>query len=166
MKEQILRLRSEGKTYKEISQITGKSKGTIAYHCGDNQKEKASIRREKNRTATCSCGNKKSKISEVCNDCRVKERRDALLNRTIESCMSHKNPFVHVRKVARVLMEESGREKKCAVCGFDAHVEVCHIKPISQFDRETLLLEVNSFDNLVYLCPNHHTLLDMGLISL
>lgn len=33
MKENILKLRSEGKSYNEISKILGCSKGTIAYHC-------------------------------------------------------------------------------------------------------------------------------------
>ena len=33
LKEQILALRAEGKTYNEIAKITGASKGTISYHC-------------------------------------------------------------------------------------------------------------------------------------
>jgi hypothetical protein len=40
MKEQILKLRSEGKTYDEIRTIVNCSKGTISYHCGEGQKEK------------------------------------------------------------------------------------------------------------------------------
>lgn len=40
MKEQILQLRQEGKTYTEIQKILNCSKGTISYHCGDGQKEK------------------------------------------------------------------------------------------------------------------------------
>lgn len=39
-KNQILQLRSEGKTYDEIKSILNCSKGTIAYHCGKGQKEK------------------------------------------------------------------------------------------------------------------------------
>ena len=39
MKEQILKLREEGKTYNEIQKITGASKGTISYHCGEGQKD-------------------------------------------------------------------------------------------------------------------------------
>lgn len=40
MKEQILKLRNEGKTYNEIKKELGCSKGTISYHCGYGQKEK------------------------------------------------------------------------------------------------------------------------------
>lgn len=39
-KEQILALRAKGKTYNEIHRLTGASKGTIAYHCGEGQREK------------------------------------------------------------------------------------------------------------------------------
>lgn len=40
-KDEILKLRSEGKTYKEICLNTGASKSTVSYYCGKNQKEKA-----------------------------------------------------------------------------------------------------------------------------
>lgn len=49
MKEQILKLREEGKTYNEIQSILGCSKGTISYHLGDNQKEKTLNRTRKRR---------------------------------------------------------------------------------------------------------------------
>lgn len=49
MKEQILKLKSEGKSYKEIQAILGCSKGTISYHCGIGQKEKTKTRRDKRR---------------------------------------------------------------------------------------------------------------------
>lgn len=39
-KENILRLRAEGKSYREIQKILNCSKGTIAYHLGNGQKEK------------------------------------------------------------------------------------------------------------------------------
>ncbi len=49
MKEKILQLRSEGKTYNEIVDIVGCSKSTISYHCGDGQKEKSINRKKQNR---------------------------------------------------------------------------------------------------------------------
>lgn len=53
MKEEILKLRAQGKNYNEISKILGCSKGTISYHCGNGQKEKYREydrnRKEKNR---------------------------------------------------------------------------------------------------------------------
>lgn len=49
MKEQILELRAQGKTYNEIKEILGCSKSTISFHCGEGQKEKAYSRNNKNR---------------------------------------------------------------------------------------------------------------------
>lgn len=40
MKEEILKLRADGKTYNEIQRLLGCSKGTISYHCGADQKQK------------------------------------------------------------------------------------------------------------------------------
>jgi len=48
-KDQILKLRAEGKTYNEIRDITGASKGTIAYHCGEGQKAKTRERTKDHR---------------------------------------------------------------------------------------------------------------------
>ena len=48
-KENIIKLRSEGKTYAEIKQILGCSTGTIAYHCGEGQREKYAETRKKSR---------------------------------------------------------------------------------------------------------------------
>ena len=49
MKEKILNLRNEGKTYNEIKDILGCSKSTISYYCGDGQKEKNKNRNKKRR---------------------------------------------------------------------------------------------------------------------
>jgi len=49
-KEQIFKLRSEGKSYREIQEILGCSKGTIAYHLGSGQKEKTRDNQRKHRT--------------------------------------------------------------------------------------------------------------------
>ncbi len=49
MKQEILKLRAEGKTYNQIQGILGCSKGTISYHCGEGQKERHKERRIKNK---------------------------------------------------------------------------------------------------------------------
>lgn len=49
MKDKILKLRKEGKSYNEIQAILGCSKGTISYYCSDNQKDKALKRQAKRR---------------------------------------------------------------------------------------------------------------------
>lgn len=46
-RDSILVLRAQGKTYNEIQQLLGCSKGTISYHCGPGQKHKTRQRNNK-----------------------------------------------------------------------------------------------------------------------
>lgn len=43
----------------------------------------------------------------------------------------------------------------CAICGFMDHGEVAHIEAVKKTYN-------NSPDNLIFLCPNHHTKFDLG----
>jgi CRISPR/Cas system Type II protein with McrA/HNH and RuvC-like nuclease domain len=47
LKEKILKLRGDGKSYKQIEKELGCSRSTISYHCGEGQKEKTYKRRRK-----------------------------------------------------------------------------------------------------------------------
>ena len=49
MKEEILKLRNEGKTYNEIKKELNCSKGTISYYCNSEQKQKTLNRTKKRR---------------------------------------------------------------------------------------------------------------------
>lgn len=67
-KENILRLRAEGKSYRQIQDILGCSKGTIAYHLGPGQKDKT---KERNKDLRATNVDKIRKIKEDsgCIDC-------------------------------------------------------------------------------------------------
>ena len=69
-KEEILKLRAEGKTYNEIKEITGASKGTISYHCGEGQKEKSYARNSKARKKINAIF-RKIKEDRGCMDCKL-----------------------------------------------------------------------------------------------
>ncbi|MFB2768481.1 HNH endonuclease [Pelatocladus sp. BLCC-F211] len=69
-----------------------------------------------------------------------------------------------VRQIARNIYRQSDKPKKCAVCGYDKHYEVCHVKPIKDFSHNTPISQINDIDNLVALCPNHHWEFDNGLL--
>jgi HNH endonuclease len=73
--------------------------------------------------------------------------------------------FALVRSRARTIAKYL-KMNKCTICGYDKHIEICHIKPISEFSKNSLVSEINSQDNLVALCPNHHWEFDSGLITL
>ena len=110
----------------------------------------------------------------VCDECRKKEQRNEFLERTLRSFIDEDMTYsTHkcgtIRKKSRKILEESNVEKVCAYCknhDFDDILEVHHIKGIMSFDRDTKMNEINSISNLVWLCPNHHIMLEKGLIKL
>ena len=61
-----------------------------------------------------------------------------------------------IRTRARSVLELENRLKVCENCGWDKHVNVCHVKPLASFPPNTKIAEVNAPDNLKYLCPNCH----------
>lgn len=71
-----------------------------------------------------------------------------------------------IRKIAQTTYVEECGELKCAVCGYDKHVEIAHIHPVSGFDETVTVKEINRIDNLIALCPNHHWEYDHGLLTL
>lgn len=169
MKDRILELRAEGKTYSEIKKELGCSKATISYHCGNNQKEKTNKRNRDNRTDICECGNSKYISASLCSKCTNSTNRNSTIDKTLadfEKLYKNNSRYFTVRKYARLTLIEAGIEKKCKICGFNHYVEACHIKAISSFPKDTKVSVVNDINNLVYLCPNHHVMLDKGLITL
>ena len=82
--------------------------------------------------------------------------------------LTHK--CAQIRRDARKFMEtESKQEKVCKYCGnheYDDILEVHHLKSILDFDEHTKIYKINSDGNLVWLCPNHHAMLERGLIEL
>ena len=56
--------------------------------------------------------------------------------------------------------------KECQYCGYNKVVEYAHIKPVKDFPETATLGEVNSSDNILVLCPNHHAEFDRNLLTL
>ena len=61
----------------------------------------------------------------------------------------------HVRSFARSWLKHLAIEP-CRKCGYDKHVELAHVRPVSEFTDDELLRDVNSEDNVIPLCPNCH----------
>jgi len=59
----------------------------------------------------------------------------------------------------------SFRPLVCQVCGYDKHVEHCHIKPVRDFTDDALLSDVNAPANVLILCRNHHWEFDHDLLK-
>lgn len=71
----------------------------------------------------------------------------------------------HVRNFART-WNKILRDMPCQKCGYDFHVEMAHIKPISSFTADITLGEINSPNNILVLCRNHHWEFDNNILSL
>ena len=71
-----------------------------------------------------------------------------------------------IRKHARKVFDFSGLEKCCKICKYNKIVEICHIKSVSDFDDSAKIVDINSLDNLIALCPNHHWEFDNGVLDI
>lgn len=71
----------------------------------------------------------------------------------------------HIRGLARSWFKDLTK-LPCANCGYNKHVELCHIKPISSFDSCSKVKDVNSKTNIIQLCPNCHWEFDNGFLNL
>ena len=61
-----------------------------------------------------------------------------------------------IQKHARKVYLIENPTPKCVVCEYINHVEVAHIKAVSDFDGDITIAEINLLSNLIGLCPNHH----------
>lgn len=55
-------------------------------------------------------------------------------------------------------MRRKKEDEKCLICSFDRFIEICHLTPPNKggtFEES----------NILFLCPNHHRLLDNGLLN-
>lgn len=78
---------------------------------------------------------------------------------------SGSNTYDNIRKNARNYSKYIYLPK-CALCGYDKHYEVCHLKALKDFSRNVTLYEVNNKTNLIHLCPNCHWEFDHNLIPI
>lgn len=73
--------------------------------------------------------------------------------------------FAHIRILNRNWNKELTK-LGCQYCNYSSHVELAHIKAISSWDDNTPLGIINSPDNILVLCPNHHWEFDNNLLKL
>lgn len=70
-----------------------------------------------------------------------------------------------IRKHAARVVKSNNILQQCKICGYTKFVEICHIKPVKDFDDSCYIQEINDIENLIILCPNHHTEYDNGLLD-
>jgi predicted restriction endonuclease len=107
-------------------------------------------------------------VSTRCRRCYTKFRgygENPTLGEVEDNHNHRASAYSIVRIRARVIAKKNNMNF-CIACGYNKHVEICHIKPTSSFNKNTRLSVINSLDNLVSLCRNCHWEFDNGLLKL
>jgi len=118
-------------------------------------KECSSKKKKNEMYNTCKCGNSKTKQSNTCSKCHYNNLKKY---NTIADCQDSNKytgptSYQIIRSRARSIVKDI---TSCQQCGYEKHVEICHIKPISSFPLDTEIDVVNDINNLIVLCPNCH----------
>lgn len=114
----------------------------------------------KKKIHLCQCGNNKNRRAAQCTACgRHRIPPDITLGEAINLTKHRPSIYNTIRSRARIICRRLGLTK-CSRCGYDKHVEICHIKPIHTYDLTTPLSIINDISNLKVLCPNCHWELD------
>lgn len=147
MKDQIIELQKQGKSYNEICEILGCSKGTVSYHCGVNQKDKARKRQQKNRAdSVISC-----RVGNFQYDRKVKDKAEDFQR---ERIVKNGKPRLGKRKISfswKDVIEKFGWETECYLTGRKINLK----EPRTyQFDHIISVAQNGSsrLDNLGILC--------------
>lgn len=107
MKNEIIKLRNEGKTYNEIRKILGCSKSTISYHCSKLKNNEKNIEKNINIKNLLSGSNKFKTSKENINEI-IKLRKN---KKTYNEISKEVNISINiVRKVCRVLNLTTSRK--------------------------------------------------------
>ena len=110
------------------------------------------------------CGKTTTRGIQICRMCcRIEKLNGTIYHITKGDLFKSKGYSVtreFIRKHAFRTFELSGTKKICKICGYSKHIEVCHIKSVSDFPSSATILEINNLKNLIALCPTHHWELD------
>lgn len=119
-----------------------------------------------------SCGGKRDKASCLCRICFNIENNpinERVLGSFIEGHKYLSSKCQNIRKNARMKMQKwfPIETRSCKYCNGDEFknvLEVHHIKNILSFSLETKIKEINSIDNMIWVCPSHHAMVEKGLL--
>lgn len=133
--------------------------------CANSFNNKNNPKRKK--TKLCKECNKEFIFSDrtYCKKCFKKKFPTLLeLNPTFKEIKSKRKyqKYSRIRDIARKYYTI----RICEKCGYDKHIEICHIKPINSFKDSDRLSKINSKENLIALCPNCHWEFDNNILKI
>lgn len=133
--------------------------------CAATYNNRIYLKRDRQRFYCQKCGKEARYRRQFCEQCNPLLGQD-LTQRTVADMRSLVDFHGRIRQIGRKLFFATSTPKACAICGYDKHIEICHIKAIQDFPEDTPVSEVNNVNNLIALCPNCHWELDNGLLKL
>jgi hypothetical protein len=135
------------------NKLTPKRKPEPHNLCSDCGKKLLSTNKRKTQFC-CNCYNKQQTI-----EYGKLTLEEAIIKSYTTRSSRHKYELVrsHAHRLSKHMKWAT---KICQKCNWDKHTELCHIKPISLFSLSTKLEEINSKENIIFLCPNCHWTLD------
>ncbi len=129
--------------------------------CSASYNNKVSPKRTKRTYSCVVCSIKTSKRTYYCKTCKEKKHgSDFTLEEFSYTGKKHYQVFAKARERARKQYLAAHPNPCCEKCKYSYHIEVCHIKSISSFSKETLVSVINDPSNLIGLCPNCHWEMD------
>lgn len=135
-----------------------KPKSRICKHCS-KEFLRNYLHRDSIRCPECKKANKT--LSDLCKNLTLTEYQQRMSVKGKHSSWTN----AHVRILNRVWNKHL-TNLPCKVCGYNKHVELCHIKAITAFPKTAKLSEINAENNNVQLCRNHHWELDNGFLNI
>ena len=146
--EEFIKIINNSKTWKEIGEKLGYRNG----YCSSDVKDSVESR----------C----SKLGVELNVCEAGILLEKTKGDLFNDSKNWQSARSSIQKIARKTYFKNAKEPKCAICGYSKHVEVAHIKAVSEFDDDATIKEINSLSNLIGLCPNHHWEYDNGILKI
>lgn len=142
--------------------------------CSVSHNDRLRPKKTKTYDKCAECGKDVQKRRRYCDDHRPPKKPGSSLGvdnvkyKSVGSLRLNRtgDQYPSIRAHARTRAKRLKILDRCIVCGYVNHVECCHKRAISDFPDNTLIDEVNSPNNLIGLCPNHHWEFDHGMLNL
>lgn len=176
IKNQVINLRKEGKTYQEIVEITGIGKGSVSNICKENGlgQKIIELTPEKIQEAQ-ELYNKLGNIKKVSKELRISfERlRNVIVSETITPKSSYENLKNRRKRIKEELLEYKGG--KCQICGYQKCSSALEFHHLNPEEKDFSLSTTSSYKNIdkmkqevdkcILVCANchreiHHKLLN------
>lgn len=157
---EILRKRSGSK---DLMKFCGRSCSTTYRNIHSK------ISRKKIPTVPCSGCGRATHPENSTGICRSCKKLSNISSRNLKSIGDLREEYSTTQfhaKIRQWAREEYLGLYICFECGYFLHVDICHIKPVADYDKSVLIGDVNSNSNLVALCKTHHWEFDNSYLIL